>query len=55
MLQVKRYYMPQNVSTKTGDRATAPRVPRLDTTRRDTYTLPFALTVKSLSVAARTK
>jgi hypothetical protein len=53
MLQGKRYYMPQNVSTKMGDYLPAPTAPRLDTTRPDTYTLPFALTAKSLSVAAR--
>jgi len=39
--------MPQNVSTKTDTAAPAQFAPRLDTTRPDTYTLPFALTVKS--------
>jgi hypothetical protein len=53
MLQGKRYYMPQNVSTKTGDHTPAPKATRLDTNARDTYTLPFALAVKSLPVTSQ--
>lgn len=53
MLQVKRYYMPPNVSTKSVSARLNCGAPRLDTANPDTYTLPFALTVKLLTRQAR--
>ncbi|MGI9105666.1 MAG: 30S ribosomal protein S20 [Pyrinomonadaceae bacterium] len=52
ILQVKRYYMPPHVSTKSGGCSPACRTPHLDTATPDTYTLPFALTAKLLIVAS---